>query len=150
PQATERQRAGHCAGRDSHGSGGAPPFRGRAYLRYLRRRDGGDWERGAPEPEDGTGPVLDPGGCVLYLRLQAVRSGNRRRQSPENTQAADALPGQLCLPGGGGPYHDAEICYALAAVPPGAGVSAAEAEAVPADDGQLDPAGLGHLAAACV
>lgn len=36
------------------------------------------------------------------------------------------------------------------AVSPGAGVSAAGAEAVPADDGQLDPTGLGHLAAACV
>ena len=48
---------------------GAPPFRGRAYLRYLRRRDGGDWERGAPEPEDGAGPILDPGGCVLHLRM---------------------------------------------------------------------------------
>ena len=34
-----------------------------------RRRDGGDWERGAPEPEDGAGPILDPGGCVLHLRL---------------------------------------------------------------------------------
>ena len=62
----------------------------------------GDWQRGAPEPEDGVGLVLDPGGCVLHLRLQAVRSGNRRRKSPENTQTADALPGQLCLPGGGG------------------------------------------------
>ncbi len=25
-----------------------------------------------PEPEDGAGPVLDPGGCVLCLRMQAV------------------------------------------------------------------------------
>ena len=52
-----------------YGSGGAPPLRGRAYLRYLRRRDGGDWKRGAPEPEDGAGPILDPGGCVLHLRM---------------------------------------------------------------------------------
>ena len=116
-------------------------------MRYLRCRDGGDWKRGAPEPEDGAGPVLDPGGCVLHLRLQAVRGGNRRRQSPENTQTADALPRQLRLTRGGSPYHDAEVCHVLTAVPPGAGVSAAGAEAIPADHGQLDPACLGHLAA---
>ena len=50
--ARKRQRrkcAGYRAGGYPHGSGGAPPFRGRAYLRYLRRRDGRDWERGTPE-----------------------------------------------------------------------------------------------------
>ena len=57
-------------------------------------------------------------------------------------------PGSFALPRGGGPYHDAEIRHVLAAVPSGAGVSAAGAEAIPADHGQLDPAGLGHLAAA--
>ena len=65
----EWQCTGYCAGGHPYGSGGAPPLRGRAYLRYLRRRDGGDWERGAPEPEDGAGPILDPGGCVLHLRM---------------------------------------------------------------------------------
>ena len=60
---------------------------------------------------------------------------------------ADALPGKLCLARNGSPYRDAETCYALAAVPFGAGVSAAGAEAIPAEHGQLDPAGLGHLAA---
>ena len=52
-----------------HGSGGAPAFRRGTHLRCLRLGDGGDWERSPPEPEDGTGPVLDSGRCVLHLRL---------------------------------------------------------------------------------
>lgn len=51
------------------GSGGAPAFRRGTHLRYLRLGDGGDWERSPPKPEDGTGPVLDSGRCVLHLRL---------------------------------------------------------------------------------
>ena len=47
-------------------------------------------------------------------------------------------------------HYDPEICHVLAVVPSGAGVSAAGPEAVPAGHGQLNPAGLGHLAAACV
>ena len=54
---------------DPHGSGGAPAFRRGTHLRCLRLGDGGDWERSPPEPEDGTGPVLDSGRCVLHLRL---------------------------------------------------------------------------------
>lgn len=43
-----------------------------------------------------------------------------------------------------------KICHVLAAVLSGVGVSAAGVEAVQADHGQLDPADLGHLGAACV
>ena len=68
----------------------------------------------------------------------------------EQPKANKAVSGQLCLPGGGGPYHDAEICYVLTVVLSGAGVSAVGVEIVLADHGRLDPAGLRHMVAASV
>ena len=105
---------------------------------------------------DACGSVMEEIGKEVRRSLKmeparlAVRVGDRGRKSAENTQKAHILPWQFCLSGGSGPHYDPEICHVLAAVPSGAGVSEAGPEAVPADHGQLDPAGLGHLAAACV
>ena len=76
-QTAERQRAGHRAGRNPHGSGGAPAFRRGTHLRCLRLGDGGDWERSPPEPEDGTGPVLDSG--KMCTTPTPVSSASRRQ-----------------------------------------------------------------------
>ena len=56
--------------------------------------------------------------------------------------------GQLCLPGGCGPYHGAEVCDVRSAVPAGTGMESCWGDALPADDEQLGAAGGGGLAAA--
>lgn len=43
-------------------------------------------------------PVLDSRGCLLYLRLQEVRAGQRRGQHPENTEGACAAARAAMLP----------------------------------------------------
>lgn len=66
----------------------------------------------------------------------------------ENAQTANDLYGQLCLVGGGSPFHDAEIRHVLTTVPSGTGISVAGPETVPEGYGQLDSADLRHLAVA--
>lgn len=72
--------------------------------------------------------------------------GNLRKTPKQPT----LCPGSFASPEAVAHIMTQKFCHVLTAVPPGAGVSAAGAEAVPADYGQLDPAGLRHLAAAGV
>ena len=146
PEASLRQYGGGCPGGDPRGSGGAPA--GRPLLPQVRLRNGGNRQGSAADPEDGTSPVLDPGGCVLHLRLQSVRKGNGRFRDCEHAQETGGAAWQLCLPGGHCPPHGAEVCDVLPIVPAGAGVGTAGVEAFTAGDVPLAAARGGGLACA--
>lgn len=83
-----------------------------------------------------------------YIRLPELQADRDGNTYPESPQRASPDFGQLCLPGGCGPYHGAEVCDVRSAVPAGTGMESCWGDALPADDEQLGAAGGGGLAAA--
>ena len=114
-------------------------------MRYAHDRD---WDRGAPYSGNGPCPGEDPGRCLFYIRLPELQADRDGNTYPESPQRASPDFGQLCLPGGCGPYHGAEVCDVRSAVPAGTGMESCWGDALPADDEQLGAAGGGGLAAA--
>ena len=75
-----------------------------------------------------------------------MQGGRDRDADPQGGKAPCPDSRQLCLGGGGCPYHGAEICDVRTVVPAGAGVEPGRRAVEPADHEQLGAAGGGGLA----
>ena len=112
----------------------------------MRHSQDGDWKGRPAHIGDDPGPGDDPGKHLFHLRLPQMQGGRDRDADPQGGKAPCPDSRQLCLGGGGRPYHGAEICDVRTVVPAGTGVEPGRRAVEPADHEQLGAVGGGGLA----
>lgn len=114
----------------------------------VRRADAGDRDRGTEDIEADPGQSHFAPRRILHLCLRKLREKRHLNAHRESAEGAGCDSRQLCLARGHRPHRGAEICDVRTAVPAGAGMGTAGAEAVLADHVQLGAAGSGRSSAA--